>query len=396
MLDLPPGHVKCISVVAAALFLVSVRLVQTFGGACYGARVVEVYDRVLAFISDPHADDFEDVALEVFRHQATSCEPYRAYLASQHLAVDGVSSWRQVPPVPIQAFKETELCCGPAERVFRSTGTTEGAERRSRHVVPDIRLYRQSALAGMRRFLLPDVEEIDLVSLIPSVEDAPESSLAQMVAWAGEHFGRNGIACCVEDGEPRFDRFVESLAASESNGQPLAILTTTGALIHFLDYARERSLSFRLPHASRLMDTGGDKGAPRRMSRKGLLHAIWNTFAIPGYFAVNEYGMAEMSSQYFDSVIRDRFDGVHRGRYLAAPHWLRTLVLNPADLTPLPDGQPGLLCHYDLANAGSAMAILSEDLGVIGEEGLRHLGRAPSAELRGCSMSVAEWVPSGE
>lgn len=357
--------------------------------------MVAIYDKVLAYIRDPAVADFGDLALEVFRHQAEFSEPYRVYLAARRIAVGDVGSWREIPPVPIQAFKEADLCCGVGERVFRSTGTTSGVDRRSRHVIPDLRLYRCSAVSGLRRFLFPDLDKIDLVSLIPSVEAAPESSLAQMVAWAGEEFGRDGMVYCVEEGAPRFDRFVESLQRSEQGGQPLAILTTTGALIHFLDYAREQSLAFRLPHASRIMDTGGDKGAPRRLSRKGLLHSVWNLFAIPGYFAVNEYGMAEMSSQYFDSVIRDRFDGVHRGRHLAAPHWLRTMVLDPADLSPLPDGQAGLLCHFDLANAGTALAILSEDMGVVDEAGLRHLGRAPSAELRGCSLTTSEWVSSG-
>ena len=67
------------------------------------------------------------------------------------------------------------------------------------------------------------------------------------------------------------------------------------------------------------------------LSRNGLLQAVWNTFAIPGYFVVNEYGMSELSSQYYDNVIRDRYHGRGTHRAKAAPHWMRPRVLDPGD-----------------------------------------------------------------
>ena len=353
-------------------------------------RVVPVYEEVLAFIEGSAGGRFEDLALAIFRHQVERCAPYRAYCESRGLDAATVTSWQAIPPVPIQAFKEATLSCGPAERVFLSTGTTQGGEKRSRHAMPDLRLYRASALASTRSLFLPDVERIRLVSLIAPSSRRPESSLAQMVAWAAEAFADGAMVEAAPAGEPDFDVFTDCLRRSERDGTPLAILTTTAALIGFFDHVRMHSLAFRLPHGSRLMDTGGGKGAPRPMSRKGLLHAVWNTLAIPGYFVANEYGMAELSSQYWDSVIRDRHDGVHRPRTLLARPWLRTLVLDPITLEPLGSGSAGLLCHFDLANAGTAMAVLSEDVGVDVGYGLRVTGRAPRAEARGCSLGVTE------
>ncbi|MEE3184308.1 MAG: hypothetical protein VX310_00895, partial [Gemmatimonadota bacterium] len=54
----------------------------------------------------------------------------------------------------------------------------------------------------------------------------------------------------------------------------------------------------------------------------------------------------------------------------------------------VPMGEPGLLCHYDLANAGSVMAVLTEDQGVAVEDGFRVLGRVQGAEPRGCSLAM--------
>ena len=72
-----------------------------------------------------------------------------------------------------------------------------------------------------------------------------------------------------------------------------------------------------------------------------------------------------------------------------APPWMRTRVLGPVTLEPLSSGEEGLLCHYDLANAGSIMAVLTEDMGTIDAQGrLRVLGRVEGAEPRGCSLAM--------
>jgi hypothetical protein len=169
-------------------------------------------------------------------------------------------------------------------------------------------------------------------------------------------------------------------------------MTTTGTLIRFLDHCRDADWSFRLPHGSRLMDTGGSKGAPRAMSSRGLLQAIWNTFAIPGYFVVNEYGMSELSSQYYDNVLRDRVAGRFSRRAKVSPAWLRTRFVDPITLRDVADGEIGLLCHTDLANAGTALALLTEDLGRPTRDGFVVLGRAQGAEARGCSLALAEFL----
>ncbi len=350
-----------------------------------------LHDQVLAFIDDPARGTFEDLALAVFAHQFDCCEPYRQYCVGRGQTPLTVAHWRDIPAVPVQAFKRTALSCGPPERIFLSTGTTAGPAQRSRHMIPDLRLYRRSAVAGLRAFLFPDVARMRLISLIPSVDQQPQSSLAQMVAWAMEEFGDNGSGYAVSESGVEFKRGIDLLRAVERSGDPCCLMTTTGALLHFLDHLHARGLAFRLPHGSRLMDTGGDKGAPRRSSRRGLLHACWNAFAVPGYFCVNEYGMTELSSQFYDNVLADRFAGRHRKRFLVGPHWTRTLVLDPQTLTPSGPSARGLLCHFDLANAGSALAVLTEDVGRAGDGGFELLGRASGAEARGCSLSAAEW-----
>lgn len=350
-----------------------------------------VHDDVLAFIDAPERNCFDSLAFSVFTHLFETVRPYRNYCQARGVTPWTVTDWRHIPPVPIRAFKTVDLCCETPERTFLSTGTTAGLAHRSRHCMSDVRLYRRAALAGLRMFLFPDMTDIRILALVPPAASATDSSLAQMVGWAVEAFGSPNSAYVADTDRIDFDQLTAALRESERSGQPCGLMATTAALMRVLDLAHVRGLGFRLPHGSRVMDTGGSKGVARPLSRRGLMHACWNTLGIPGYFCVNEYGMCELSSQFYDNVVAERRRGRIRPRYLVGPHWVRTLVLDPVSLAPAPPGTPGVLCHYDLANAGSAMAVLTEDIGRTVDEGFELLGRARDAEVRGCSLSLAEW-----
>jgi hypothetical protein len=222
-----------------------------------------IHEAVLAFIADAVAAEFETLALEIFAHQYACIPAYRRACERHGKTPAAVSDWRDIPPVPALAFKEVDLCCAPPERVFLTTGTTAGTERRGRHALPDLRLYRAAAVAGMKQFLFPDVAAMRILSLVPPGSECPESSLAQMVAWAVEGFGAPGSAYFAGTGCLDLDGFAQALRQSERAGAPVCVMTTTGALIRFFDLCRTRGWTFRLPHSSRVMDTGGSKGAPR-------------------------------------------------------------------------------------------------------------------------------------
>jgi hypothetical protein len=140
------------------------------------------------------------------------------------------------------------------------------------------------------------------------------------------------------------------------------------------------------------MDTGGAKGLRRPLSRAAFRRECWNRLGIAGYWCVNEYGMTELCSQRYDSPLDDRFHGRSLApRRLVAPPWLRTRVLDPDTLTPVPSGAPGLLCHHDLANAGSVSVVLTEDIGrTVGDDGIEVLGRVSGAPPRGCGLLLAD------
>lgn len=349
---------------------------------------------------------FDRLARAVFAHQFARNRPYRLFCERRGASPETVAHWTEIPAVPTDAFKAAALVCGdPAEigtqahldgiqgvsarsaAVFRTSGTTLGAEQRGTHYVPDLAPYDAALRAGFAAHLLPEGRRMRMVSLVPRPEEAPDSSLSHMAGAVVADFGTAESGWYVSAGGGiGHAGLVAALRDAEAAGEPVCILGTAFALVHWLDALRESGTRFRLPAGSRLMDTGGFKGRSREVTREELYGAIGEMAGIPHAWCVNEYGMTEMSSQFYDGVAGSAVapaDRLHAG-----PPWVRTQATDPETLRPIADGEVGVLRHFDLANLQSVMAIQTADLGVTSPGGFRVLGRARGAEARGCSLAM--------
>jgi hypothetical protein len=101
-----------------------------------------------------------------------------------------------------------------------------------------------------------------------------------------------------------------------------------------------------------------------------------------------EYGMSELSSQAYDSVIRSP-DSSRPQRLFRFPPWARVQIISPETGRAATGGETGLIRVLDLANVFSVASIQTEDLAVCRGDGFELVGRAPRAEPRGCSLMSA-------
>lgn len=354
-----------------------------------------IVDRVTRFLTSPQNEPFEDLALAAFAWQFERVEPFRRLCERRGVSPATVTGWRQVPPVPTAAFKTMTLAAAPAVEIFRSSGTTsekrEGEERRSVHHQPFPDLYRAVIDASFPRFCLPFAPFADaggklpILSLIPAPEQLPDSSLSFM---AGHILARWGSP---ESATAFGARGVEAAparswaGARQREGRPVLVLATAFALAQWLDGLERLGLKFRLPAGSAVFETGGFKGRATEVAREDLLARLRAWTGVPAASVVREYGMTELTSQCYTGSLLGEDPELFR-----APHWVRVRILDPETLEEVPAGTPGLICVFDLANLGSAVHLLTEDLGVAEGEGFRLLGRAAGAELRGCSLVVEE------
>lgn len=363
------------------------------------ATLDDIAGRVLDWMaSDPDPEEaataagearFDALARATFAFQYQASAPFRAFCDRRRRTPATVASWRDVPAVPTTAFKTLDLACAPPEKVFLTSGTTQGGERRGRHLVPRLDLYRTGALVHFRRMVLPDGIRPRIVGLLGGPAQLPDSSLTQMVEWLREDVaGGDGEYLVDAHG---FDpaRAAARIAELARDGRPLCLIGVRAVFTRLLEHCLREKRSLELPASSRVVDTGGSKGG-RTLSDAGFLAACWSVLGVAGYDCVNEYGMTELCSQFYDDVLLARFAGENRPRRKLGPAWVRTLAVDPATLAPVPDGEPGLLRHVDLANAGSVLAVQTEDVGIVAGGRFTLLGRAPGAEPRGCALALAD------
>ena len=359
------------------------------GDVGFDAIAVELESRFLEGCESPWTPaEFGRRALTVFRHQFEGCATYRVFCERRGVTPDTVAHWEDVPAVPATAFKYFDLVSGAGrgvEAVFRTSGTTRGGDERGRHHVPRLDLYRASLLAPFAKALIPDRVPLRFLSLIPDPAHVPDSSLSFMVGAAAECLATETHWLVDATGVLDERSLADVLALVHDVGEPVLLLGTALAFVHVME--RDGVRLGPLPDGSRIMETGGFKGTRRTLPRRELYRDIATATGVPVERIVNEYGMTELLSQLYEPVLAE---GAAAVGVQVPPPWLRVRALDPVSLLPVPEGEDGILCFFDLANLGSVSHVLTEDVGSVADGRVRLRGRAPGAESRGCSRAMDE------
>jgi Acyl-protein synthetase, LuxE len=350
----------------------------------------ELERRFDAGVRRPWPDnDFNALALETFALQFEAIPAYRGFCERHGRTPADVKEWFEVPAVPASAFKHLDLvseASTPPEAVFRTSGTTRGEGERGRHPVPRLSLYRHALLPPFRTHVLAARGRIRFVSLIPSPAERPDSSLSYMVGAAAEVLG-NGVHWVVDgDGTLQESELRGLMRRSSHAREPVLLLGTALALLHALEGFEAEGVAPLAP-GSRVMETGGFKGAGREITRVELYGRLSRATGVPAERIVSEYGMTELLSQLYEPVLSE---GPGAAGTHVAPPWLRVRALDPATLDEVQAGEEGLLAFFDLANVGSVCHVLTEDVGSVVRGRVRLTGRAAGAEPRGCSLAMDE------
>ena len=353
----------------------------------YRAEADALDAEVLRAIARRHVESFDDLALRILAHQLRYNQPYARYCESLGITTSALpANWREIPPIPASAFKEAALCTFDpprAEIIFETSGTTTGSG--GIHYMENAHLYGASLLAGFDYALLSDApDRLRYCMLLASPAQSPRSSLSYMMNRAAKAFGDGAESWYVGGDELQTERFVEDIAEIRKSGVPVCIAGTAFAFVKLLDDLKLRRITHALPlpSGSRIMETGGFKGRTRIVDRGELYNHLADTFSLPPNHVIGEYGMTELSSQYYDS------DCHQANRVKSAPPWLRSYAVDESG-NKLAPAVVGALVHVDLANRSSCVAVQTEDLGAVLEDGgIILIGREEGAELRGCSLNA--------
>jgi hypothetical protein len=231
-------------------------------------------------------------------------------------------------------------------------------------------------------YLFPDFEEgkrCRVLILAPSPELAPSMGMAIGMDQTRRHFGTADSMFLLGKTGIDIDNLLKALRHAEATGVPVALIGATSAYVYFFQACRRKKFSFKLPKGSRVCDGGGYRGRFGPVSRADYYGMVQEILDVPESHCVNVLGEAETATNLFDDALRRHAKGLPpRTRTRPVPPWSRVLAMDIDTLKPLPDGEVGLLAHWDLANVPTVLAVITDNLGYTtdGGRGCEMVGRA--------------------
>lgn len=316
-------------------------------------------DRIFTVDSE---QEFEALALELFRRQAAECAPYREYLALIGCHPAQVACVEQIPFLPIRLFKHRDIYCGEGapEVVFTSSATTGMTP--SRHPMASLALYERAFTEAFRRFY-GDPAGWSLYALLPNYLQRKGSSLVYMADRLIRACGSGGFY---------LDEYEKLIADMAADKKPKILLGVSYALWDLAEkYAPKLCDTI-------VMETGGMKGYREELPKEEFHRILCEGFGVGKIHS--EYGMAELTSQAY-SKGENRF---------YCPPWMQVAVRDVNDPFDVRRhaGRGGLNI-IDLANYYSCAFLQTEDVGRLHADGSFEVeGRIDHSEIRGCNLLV--------
>lgn len=312
---------------------------------------------------------FEEKVETVFEHQFNHNPVYSRFCE----ALKYEKGDSGLPPLlPIRAFKNAEITCRPEKEpdlIFRSSGTS-GMER-SKHLVADAEIYRQSLLSGFSRFY--DLENAVIWGFLPGYSENPDSSLTWMINELIKK-DDSGFSRFLDPDQPLDADLIRKIQKADKQ------LILFGAAFGLLDLVESDPL--QLPRNSIIIETGGMKTHRREITRDELHQKLSEGFGLHHSRIHSEYGMTELLSQAYATG----------GEWFKTVPWMKISIRNPDNpLEELKPFQEGLIGVIDLANLYSCSFLLTGDRGVMHSDGrFKILGRWNPKDLRGCNFLIEE------
>lgn len=337
---------------------------------------------------DPQS--FDDLALRTFRYQYAHNEPYRDFCAAAGVAPETVTSWRDVPAYPTDAFKNEIVTSFPLEEAVLAnvtSGTTSPNQRGRIFRDEDGKTLIFTANRVMTgAYLFPDFHDgqrCRILLMAPGPDLAPSMGMAIGLDQTRRHFGTDDSMFLVGRTGIDVRALVEALRAAERTGVPVALVGSTSAFVYFFNACNKKRLRFTLPPGSRVCDGGGYRGRFGVVTRDDFYALAQQVLAVPANHCVNTLGMAESATNYFDSTLRDSLSRIDAPRRKVPPPWTRVRAVDPDTGHVVPAGAVGLLQFYDLANLPTVLGVQTDNLGIANEDGsFEIIGRAKVVDGR--------------
>lgn len=312
---------------------------------------------------------FPEIALDVFRFQATYNPLYAQYLDLLAIKTATVHKLEDIPFLPIQFFKNYAIKTGnwSESLIFSSSGTT--GVQTSRHYLKHTLWYKENARRAFKHFY-GQIEDYCVLALLPSYLERSGSSLVFMAEdfIQQSKYPQSGFFLY------NTNDLLKIIEKCQKNNIPCLLIGVSFAL---LDLAEQEKPDLA---GVVIMETGGMKGRRKELTREELHGILKDAFNVEKIHS--EYGMTELLSQAYS-----KGDGIFQ-----APPTMKVMTREITDpLNSQKAGKTGAINIIDLANLDTISFIATDDLGKVYEDGsFEILGRMDQSDIRGCNLLLQE------
>ena len=333
---------------------------------------------------------FTDLALQIFRYQATNNPVYSQYLTNLKTDITQVRQLTEIPFLPIQFFKHHQIGTGqlPTPVVtFESSGTTQTKDIRStgaatvtsRHALFDDTLYTSVSTRIFEQQYGP-LTNYHILALLPSYLERNNSSLVYMLDHFIKQTGSEYSGFYLNNTTDMLGRL--RYLSKNPDGKKILLMGVTFALLDLAESDTDFSF-FSDINSLTIMDTGGMKGRRKELLREEVHDILTSRFGVKSIHS--EYGMTELLSQ-----------GYSNGEGIFSPGYtMRILLRDVNDPFSIHDhnlaaSKTGGINAIDLANIDTCSFLETQDLGRFGTDpgSFYVMGRFDNSDIRGCNLMV--------
>lgn len=313
---------------------------------------------------------FHQKSLRILEHQLRLNPVYQTFYKSLLGHMQPAEDPLEIPLLPIRAFKHKTILSPDSPDaipplMFKSSGTS--ADSRSTHAVPDPVIYQRSIEKEFYRHFPADTYSV--IAYVPGYSDNPHSSLIYMLRHLIQ---KDPLSSFITTPDSSLLHRIEQI---QSSNKRWVLFSAAFGLLDLIDQGLPD-----FPLKPEIIETGGMKTYRREMSRRELRDTISSAFQIGPEQIHSEYGMCELLSQMY----------AIGGEWFTSPPWVQVTIRraeNPLQLCE--PGEEGKIGIIDLANLYSCPFILTEDRGVMRQDGaFQVLGRWNPEDLRGCNFLI--------
>ncbi len=311
--------------------------------------------------------NFNDLALEIFRHQYKNNQVYQDFVSGLRVRPGQINHYLQIPFLPIEFFKTQIVYSGNSTNLsyFSSSGTTGMIN--SKHYYKDTTIYDESFKASFKQFY-GDISDYVILALLPSYLEREGSSLVYMVDSLIGKSNNKKSGFYLDN----LDSLATELNTLDAAGKKIMLIGVSFALLDLIE-----KYSFNLGNTI-IMETGGMKGRRKEMVREELHQLLKEGFGVESIHS--EYGMTELFSQAYSSG-----EGIYY-----SPPWMKVIIRDMNDpLHLIGNTKTGGINVIDLANFQSCSFVATQDLGKTHTDGrFEVLGRFDDSDIRGCNLLI--------